>query len=236
MKSLRRSIIILVATILIGVFGLSVQGNQEEQISSTFEKKPIARGICEETAYTLSKGGWKFGDLSVPGQISQWKCFYVKYGLTEDFQLGTTLAQNFLGRPNLTTKYNLPFKGPGRAELAVPASLDLNLDPPGVSTNLGLAASWNNSSFNFHAGTNLWLVSYAYRFFNTSAYLMADYNLLSNTKLIGEMDFQSFGEDFLTIRAGGLMRPLDFLNLKLSSSFDIPSGDMNAWASLFVRF
>ena len=234
---MRRPVIVFFTALIIGTLTLSSYANSDELNPTTFQRKPMLRGICEDTAHTLNLGSFKFGDLSVPGTLSQWKHSYLKYGLTNNFQVGTTLAQNFLGRPNLTTKYKLPFKGPGQAELAVPANLNLNLDPLGVSTNLGLAASWNNnSSFNFHAGANLWLVSYAYRLFNSSAYLMVDYNLLSNTKLIGELDLQSFGEDFLTLRAGGLIRPLDFLNLKLNSSVDVPSGDMSAWASLYVRF
>ena len=137
---MRRPVIVLFTAILICTFALSIHAKPDELRSTTFKRKPMLGGICKDSAYTLNRGSFKFGDLSVPGTLYQWKYTYLKYGLTEDFQVGTTLAQNFLGRPNLTTKYNLPFKGPGRAELAVPANLNVNLDPLGVSTNLGLVA------------------------------------------------------------------------------------------------
>jgi len=229
-------LVILTLTLFLAFFSL-VHGNQKEDYSYTFRQKPITRGVCEETAYTLDQGGLKIGDVSVPGSISQWKYAYIEYGLTNDLQVGTTLPQNFLGRANLSVKYRLPFRGPGRAALAIPANINFNLSPLGVSTHTGLTATWENKdSLNFHTGVNLWLVSYAYRFFNPSAYVAADYDLLSQVKVMGELNAHTFGEDFMSARVGGLLRVFDFINLKLSSSIDFPSGNMNAWASLFVRF
>ena len=177
------------------------------------------------------------GDLSVPWSPSLWKHFYLNYGLSDNLQIGTTLSQNFLGRPNFSAKYLLPFDGPGGARLALPARIELNISPLGVSTHTGLTASWEvNDRMDFHTGVDLWLVSYVYSAFNTSAYFCADYNLFSNMKVIGEFDFYSFGQNFLTVRAGGLLRILDFVNLRASSSFRLPSGGMQAGADLFFRF
>lgn len=121
--------------------------------------------------------------------------------------------------------------------MAVPARVELNISPLGVSTHTGLTASWNvNERMDFHTGVDFWLVSYVYSAVNTSAYFAADYNLFSNMKMIGEFDFYSFGQNFLTVRAGGLLRVLDFVNLRASSSLRLPSGGMQAGVDLFFRF
>lgn len=210
--------------------------NQVKETLGTFRNRPITEGICNQTAHTLNQGEWKVGDLSFPGQFSQWKYFYLQYGLTENLQIGTTLAQNFLGGPNLSGKYHLPIKGPAGAELAIPASLNIYLSPiANASFGSGIVASWNlTPKFGFHGGTDLWFNTSGT--FSPSAFVMTDYNILSNTKLISELKLYTFSKDVLSLRAGGLVRPFDFLNLKLSSSFDLPSGDMSAWVSLFVRF
>lgn|GEM_PF-2829246 len=210
---------------------------QEKDTLRNFQKKPLTEGIYEETAYTLQPGGLKIGDLSLPFYRDQWRTAYLEYGLSHNFQLGTTVANNFLGNPNLTAKYSLPFKGFWEAELAIPASITMQLDPLGVSTQTGLVASWKvNDTLNLHAGTNVWVVSYAYGYFFPSAYLITDYNLHSNIKLISELDFHSFGSDYLSIRIGGLLRILNFINLKLRSTVDIPYGGLTAGADLFLRF
>ena len=234
---MKRALLVILALTLFLSFAFLTHGDKVEAFPYTFRQKPITRGICEETAHTLNQGGLEVGEVSVPGSISQWKYAYLRYGLTDDLQVGTTLPQNFLGRPNLSVKYRLPFRGPGQGELAVPATIDLNLSPLGVSSHTGLTATWGNKdSLNFHTGVNLWLVSYAYRFFNPSAYVAADYDLLSQVKVMSEFNAHTFGEDFISARVGSLIRAFDFINLKLSSSVDLPSGGMNAWASLFVRF
>jgi len=214
----------------------SSQDSNRDKPTDTFQESPTTKGICEDTAYTLNQGEWKIGNLSLPGSVSQWKCAYLKYGLTEDLQVGTTLPQNFLGQPNLSGKYHLTSNGPGGSDLAMPARLNISLSPvANLSLSSGLVASWDlNNKFGFHSGANIW--------FNTSgnfspfAYVMTDYNVLSNTKLISELKFYPSSQDVLSLRAGGLIKPLDFINIKLSSSIDIPSGNMSAWASLFVRF
>jgi len=230
---LRKAGLFIVIAILLFSLSTSVYSNQDFDYSD----RPITKALCEDTAYTLTRGEWKVGALSIPFYPSQWQYTYVQYGLGDNLQVGSTIPQNVLGRPNISAKYRLPFNGPANSTLAVPVSLNLNLSYLGVSTNTGLVASWKpNERTGFHVGLNLWLTSYSYRFFNPSGYLVADYNFLSNLKAIGEVDLHTFGEDFLSIRAGGLWRVLDFLNLKLSSSVDLPSGDMSAWASLFLRF
>lgn len=233
---MRKFLLVILASTLLLCLNSVVYGDQEG-FSNTFQLNPITKGISEETAYTLGRGEWKAGDLSVPGGLYQWRHLYLKYGLSEDLQIGTTVSQNFLGRPNLSAKYHLPFEGPGGAELAVPASIELNLSLPGVSTNTGLTGSWNLSErLNFHTGVNFWMVSYYYSYFNSSAYLMADYDLLSNMKAIGEFDVYSFGENFLTVRVGGLLRVLKFINLRVRSSVQLPLGGIQVGADLFFRF
>ena len=150
--------------------------------------------------------------------------------------MGTTLPQNFLGQPNLSGKYHLTSNGPGGADIAIPASLNIYLSPvTNLSFSSGLVASWDlNNKFGFHSGANIWFNTSST--FSPSAYVMTNYNVLSNTKLISEMKLYTFSQDVLSLRAGGLIRPLDLINLKLSSSIDLPSGDMSAWASLFLRF
>lgn len=234
---MKRYVIVLICVFLLLSLGFLVYGDREGQGSSTFRVNPITKGIHEETAYTLGRGEWKVGDLTVPGSLSQWKHFYLNYGVSDNLQIGTTLAQNLLGRPNVSAKYHLPFDGPGGARLAVPARIELNISPLGVSTHTGLTASWNvNDRMDFHTGVDFWLVSYVYSAFNTSAYFGADYNLFSNMKVIGELDFYSFGQDFLTVGAGGLLRILEFVNLRASYSSRLPSGGTQIGADLFFRF
>lgn len=234
---MKRWVIFVIAVFLLLSPGFLVYGDQEGRDSNTFWVSPITKGICEETAYTLSRGEWKVGDLSVPWSPSQWRHFYLNYGLSDNLQIGTTLSQNFLGRPNISAKYRLPFDGPGEARLAVPARIELNIYPLGLSTHTGLTASWNvNERMDFHTGVDFWLVSYVYSAFNTSAYFAADYNLFSNMKVVGEFDFYTFGQNFLTVRVGGLLRVLDFVNLRASSSLQLPSGGTQVGADLFVRF
>lgn len=236
---MKRALLVVLSLTLVLTFVPLAHGNQEEAFSYTFRQKPIITLVCQENAHTLNQGGLKVGDVSVPGFLDQWRGIYLKYGLTDDLQVGTTIAQNFLGRPNLSAKYRLPFRGPGRSQLAIPATatIDLNLSPLGASSHTGLAATWENKDgFNFHTGVNLWLVSYVYQFFNPSAYVAADYDLLSNVKVMGELNADSFGEDFISARAGGLIRAFDLINLRLSASVSLPSGTPDALISLFVRF
>jgi len=205
--------------------------------TETFEKRPITEAIREQTSYTLSRGEWKVGSLTLPFYPTGWQQIYVSYGLSDSLQVGSTIPQNLLGRPNVTAKYRLPFAGPAGSVLAVPVSLNLNLSYLGVSTNTGLVASWKpNERIGFHVGLNLWLTSYSYRFLNPSGYLIADYNLPANLKAITEVDVHTFGEDFMSVRIGGLWRGFEVLNLRVSSSFDVPSGDASIGAGLFLRF
>ncbi len=214
-----------------------VYGDGGESFYSLFRSKPITSGIHAETGYTLGRGEWKVGSLTLPGAISQWERTYVRYGLTENLQLGTALPRNFLGRPNVSAKFQLPFKGPAGAGLAIPASLDLAISPLGTSANAGLAASWSlTERIGLHSGINVWLVSYIYRLFNPSVYAVVDYDLLSNFKAIGEVDLHAFGQDYLDLRVGGLTRVLDVINLKFSVSVDLPSGDNSMGANIFLRF
>lgn len=234
---MKRWVILIIVVFLLLSLSFFVYGDREGQYSNTFRVNPITKGICEETAYTLGRGEWKVGDLSVPWSLSQWRHFYLNYGLSDNLQIGTTLSQNFLGRPNISAKYHLPFDGPGGARLAVPARVELNISPLGASTHTGLTASWDvNDRMDFHTGVDFWLVSYVFSAFNTSAYFAADYNLFSNMKVIGELDFYSFGQNFLTVRVGGLLRVLDFVNLRASSSLRFPSGGTQVGADLFFRF
>ena len=235
---MKRFIVISISVLMLLSVSFSTYADDKALYSTSFRRKPMLRGICSDTAYTLNRGGIKFGDLTVPGSVSQWKWIYLKYGLTEDFQVSTTLPQNFLGQPNLSTKYRLTSDGPGGVDIAIPADINVYLSQAPV-TNLsfssGLVASWKlNRDFGFHGGANIWFSSFGT--FSPSAYVMTDYNILSNVKLISELKVYTFSQDLLSVRAGGLIRPFNFLNIKLSSSVDIPSGDMSAWASLFLRF
>ena len=234
---MKRFSVFLLSGLILIYPGLIGYGTQHSDDTYQFTNSPLIEGIYEETAYTLGSGEWKVGEISFPGRLSQWKWLYVKYGPTERFQFGTTIPQNFLGRPNLSGKYQLPLEVPASGKLAIPASIEINLSPPGLSSNTGLVASWSiNEKTSLHTGVNLWLVSFIYRLFNPSAYLIADYNLLPNLTLIGEVNIHSFGEDFSSIRIGGLFRTFRFLNLKLSANIDFPSGDVSGGANLFLRF
>lgn len=185
---MKRALVVLISLFLLFSFSFLVYGNQRERILSTFEQKPITRGICEDTAYTLNQGGLKLGDLSVPGQISQWKWVYLKYGLTEDLQVCTTIPQNFLGRPNFSAKYHLTSDVLGGADVAIPADMNIYVSPAvNLSLSSGLVASWKlNREFGFHSGANIWFSSYGT--LSPSAYVMTDYNILSNAKLISELE------------------------------------------------
>lgn len=230
---MKRVVLLIVIGILLFSLSTSVYSNQD----FNFSDRPITKGIYEETAYTLTRGEWKVGTLSIPFYPSQWRHTYVKYGLSDNLQVGSTIPQNVLGRPNVSTKYGLPFGGPLNSSLAVPMGLDLQFSPLGISTSAGLVASWNvNQILNFHAGTKLWLTSYSSSLLNSSVYAITDYNLLPNVKAIGEVDFHTFGEDFLSIRTGALWRALEFINLKASSTFEVPTGGFNMSVRLFLRF
>lgn len=145
MNKLKKCIIFVLAILLLiftTAVGSADQGDlQKKGRLGSFQRKPITEGIYEETAYTLQPGGLKIGELSLPFYVDQWRTAYLEYGLSHNLQLGTVLAKNFLGNPNLTAKYSLPFKGFWEAELAIPASVTLQLYPLGLSTQTGLAAS-----------------------------------------------------------------------------------------------
>jgi len=204
-------------------------------VAQTFQERPITAGLSEFTAYPLNGGSLQIGNLSFPFDSSQLRWLALDFGLTSNFQIGTALAANFLGRLNLLGKYRFLHLDSGM-DLALPFSLDVVLAPPRtLAFGTGAVLSWQlNESTSFHSG--MWLAFTNEPRVGVSAlYLIADVNLTPNAKLLFELDLYPLVADLVQISLGELQR-FEFVNVRIAATLFLPTALNVLHADIFIRF
>lgn len=217
--------------------------------NKTFQARPITAGLRGATAYTLNKGEWKIGYLSISSYTPLLESIDMNYGVTKNLQLGTELLANFLGNFNISGKYRL--SPTPNIKLAIPLGLYYHQSSdnspfqppirPYVSVSSGTAISWTiYDKLDFHTGIRIQASSID-AFKVSSLYAIVDLSILSNMKLLSELDFYPIpllGSE-LAVRIGVLIRLLRTLNLKATATFHVLSYAPSTYdlgADLFFRF
>lgn len=199
----------------------------------TFQANSITEGLWGATAYTLKKNEIKLGDFFIPFHISQLKCIYINYGIASNLQVGTAVPANFLGDINIAGKYGFIHS---KIDIAIPFGVDLFLNPLSFSLGSGAALSWRITNYlDFHTGMRIWSSSQG-DLWVSSLYTILGLDVLSNIKLLSELDLYPPLENPLKARVGGLIRLLDFLNLKITATLSVPSNHNYINANASLRF
>lgn len=201
-----------------------------------FAERPIIEGLWEFTAYTLRQGELRVGNLSLPFEPSQLRWLYLDVGLTGTLQLGTAIPANALGVLNLIGKLRLLHSEEGDGfSLALPFRLDLTYRPVrNFLLGTGLVISWPLEELTLHGG--MWLLlSRGERVRISTMYAILDTTVLSDTKLLLEVDLYPGGTDMLWIRLGTLRR-VGVVHIRTAASVLFPGGDNLVQVDLFFRF
>ncbi len=201
--------------------------------ASSFQDSSIIAGLSGATAYTLSQDEWMIGYLHISPYAPLLGPISIRYGLTNNLELGANLPTSSVGTLSILGRYKLcPTLG-----ITVAVPLGFQLHPfsydtpfhtptrPYVSVSSGASVSWAASEkLGVHAGIRT-QVSRLEGFEISFVYGIADFTLLSNTKLLGKFDYYPvpFLGSAFAIRVGGLMRILGILNLKVMVAHTIPS-------------
>ena len=185
-----------------------------------FEGPVLTQVIYQATGYTLPAGVWELERTFSPLAFG-FPWVSVSYGLTEGLDVGTGLTADFTGLPNLGAKIAL-----GRTDtiaLAFLTDVAFSVSDSSLYFGSGVALSSVMESLGVHAGTYMQVLPE----FSISPYAATDYDLMSNTKLLAELNFLPF-----RARLGLLLRLLENLDLRSWASFPT----LSLWASLNARF
>jgi hypothetical protein len=204
-------------------------------VAQTFQERPITAGLREFTAYPLTAGSLQIGNIVFPFDSAQLRWLALDFGLTNNFQIGTALAANFLGRLNLLGKYRFLHLDSGM-DLALPFSIDVVLAPPRtLAFGTGAILSWQfSASTSFHSG--IWLaLTNEPRVGVSALYLIADVELTPNSKLLFELDLYPLVADLVQISLGELQR-FGFINVRVAATLLLPTANNVLSADVFFRF
>jgi len=185
-----------------------------------FEGPMLTQVIYQATAYTLPAGVWELeGMFGLPVIGLSWVS--VSYGLTESLEVGTGLTADLMGLPNLGAKIALDETD--TIALAFLTDIAFSVSDGRLHFGSGVALSSVMESLGVYAGTYMQVLPE----FSISPYAAADYDLMSNAKLLAELNFLPF-----RARLGLLLRALNSLDLRGWASF-FP---FSLGASLSLRF
>ena len=195
-------------------------------IGAPFQEAPPTTGVYRSTAYTLRGGEWQIGlgFVLTPLAVSVAPLVMsVEYGITDHLQIGVAPIQAVLGQLNLHSKLRIHLGS--RLDMGIPFSLWLYSDPIGFTWGTGAVLSLRlGGGIAFHGGLNMGVVR---ELFYVSPYTIADFDVLPNLKLVGEL-----GLIPVSMAVGMWVRPLPFLDVKLGLA-PIP---LSIIAGLYLQF
>jgi len=208
-------------------------------IAASFQEAPPTVGVYRANAYTLRGREWQIGaDVDVglatlPQGISlRTYGFGVAYGVTNQFQAGIVYYTQLQAEQPfviyaLSTKLGLSLGVD--LDLGVPFSVEFYDARQGIqfrALQSGFVVSMRlGGAFTLHGGTVVGLSRQGVGF--VSPYASADFDLLPNLKLMGEV-----GLIPLSVAVGGWLRPLPFLDVKLALAPVL----LSLTAAIHVRF
>ncbi len=135
-----------------------------------------------ETAYPLTPGAWLIGPIRLPGEPADFLGLHLRYGLTDQVQLGIQPVLLFLGLLNGELKYG--FGTVAGAMLSAKASVAVPFDLSYLDLGIGGYLSFPGR-LAWHMGVYLSLFPGV----NFSANLAADFTLFPWLHLLGEGSF-----------------------------------------------
>lgn len=183
-----------------------------------FQEAPPTSGIHRPTAYTLRGGEWQIGGemgFRLFPQEYVTSSVTVAYGLAPWFQMGVSLGHSIAAVPGVLTyaasaKFRVPL-GEG-FDLGVP--FGVGFQDRGFGTEFGylqggVVVSMRLGEFTLHGGTTLGLRKEQGSYLQP--YVVADFDLLPNLKLVGEL-----GLIPVSVAAGAWLRLAAVVDVKLS--------------------
>lgn len=204
---LRKVILLLLVLVLLALVGGFT--------ANSFQRKPIINLISNPTAYTLKRGECQISTspLSIPLLLASTR---IDCGMTDNLQFGSFAAANFVLFFNVQGKYRVIHLPASQIDVAISASAATLAGTATILTGGGTISWGLRSKLGIHLGMNMATASFNIGTLTAagagiSFFFGMDFDILPNTKLLGEIRLAS---NAIGVGTGILIRLWDALGIK----------------------